>query len=82
MRKAIGLIGLGVAGGTIPAGWAGVGHAGAVIGGAAAALVLLVGVCLAAPVLARWRERLSQRDVFPTPRVVVRTIRTTPAAHI
>jgi hypothetical protein len=82
MRKAMGLIGLGVAGGTIPAGWAGLGHAGAVIGGAAGALVLLVGVCLAAPALARWRQRLSERErreVFPAPRVVVRS---TPAAHI
>jgi hypothetical protein len=53
MRTAIALIGLGVAGGTIPAGVAGIAHAGTVVGGAAAALALLVGVCLAAPVLAR-----------------------------
>ena len=53
MKTAIGLIGLGVLGGTIPTGLAGIAHAGAVVGGTAAALALLVGVCLAAPVLAR-----------------------------
>jgi hypothetical protein len=53
MRIAIGLIGLGVAGGTIPTGLAGISHAGAVFGGTAAALALLVGVCLAAPALVR-----------------------------
>jgi tellurite resistance protein TehA-like permease len=82
MKKAMGLIGLGVAGGTIPAGWAGLAHAGVVIGGAAGALALLVGVCLVAPVVARWRQRVSgreRRELFPAPRVVVRS---TPAAHI
>jgi hypothetical protein len=59
MRIAIGLIGLGVAGGTIPTGLAGIAHAGAVVGGTAAALALLVGVCLAAPVLVRRRSRAS-----------------------
>jgi hypothetical protein len=53
MRIAISLIGLGVAGGTGPTGLAGMAHAGIVVGGAAAALALLVSVCLAAPVLAR-----------------------------
>jgi hypothetical protein len=57
MRIAIGLIGLGVAGGTIPTGLAGIAHAGAVVGGTAAALALLVGACLAAPVLVRRRSR-------------------------
>ncbi|HKZ06933.1 MAG TPA: hypothetical protein VJU81_15830 [Methylomirabilota bacterium] len=58
MRIAIasGLIGLGVAGGTIPTGLAGIAHAGAVFGGTAAALALLVGVCLAAPMLVRRRS--------------------------
>jgi hypothetical protein len=57
MRIAIGLIGLGVAGGTIPTGLAGLAHAGAVVGGTAGALALLVGVCLAATVLVRRRSR-------------------------
>jgi hypothetical protein len=57
MKTAMGLIALGVAGGTIPTGLAGIAHAGAVVGGTAAALALLVGVCLAAPVLARRRLR-------------------------
>jgi hypothetical protein len=46
MKTAMGLIGLGVLGGTIPTGLAGIAHAGAVVGGTAAALALLVGVCL------------------------------------
>ena len=80
MRKAIGLIGLGVAGGTIPAGWAGLTHAGPVLGGAAGALALLVGICLAAPALARRHRMLSERrrEAFRAPRVIVRS----PAAHI
>ena len=57
MRIAIGLIGLGVAGGTIPTGLAGLAHAGAVVGGTAGALALLMGVCLAATVLVRRRSR-------------------------
>ncbi|HTK88913.1 MAG TPA: hypothetical protein VL948_01590 [Verrucomicrobiae bacterium] len=57
VRIAIGLIGLGVAGGIIPTGLAGIGHAGAVVGGTVAALALLVGICLAAPMLARGRSR-------------------------
>ena len=60
MRIAIasGLIGLGIAGGTIPTGLAGIAHAGAVFGGTAAALALLVGVGLAAaPLLVRRRSR-------------------------
>jgi hypothetical protein len=52
------LIGLGVAGGTIPTGLAGIAHAGAVVGGTAAALTVLVGLCVAAPALTRrWRRR-------------------------
>jgi hypothetical protein len=57
MRTAIGLIGLGVAGGVVPTGLAGIAHAGAVVGGTAAALALLVTLCLAAPVLIRRRVR-------------------------
>ena len=57
MRIAFGLIALGVAGGTIPTGLAGIAHAGAVVGGTAAALALFVGVCLAAPALVRRRSR-------------------------
>jgi hypothetical protein len=56
MRIAIGLIGLGVAGGVVPTGLAGIAHAGAVVGGTAAALVLLVTVCLAVPALRRRRS--------------------------
>jgi hypothetical protein len=79
MRKAISLIGLGVAGGTIPAGWAGLVHAGAVIGGAAGALTLLVGVCLAAPAIARRRRLLAgSAESFRSPRVAVGSS----AAHI
>jgi len=57
VRTAIGLIGLGVAGGIIPTGLAGIAHAGAVVGGTVAALALLVGICLAAPMLVRRRSR-------------------------
>jgi hypothetical protein len=57
MRTAIGLIGLGVAGGVVPTGLAGIAHAGAVLGGTAAALVLLVTVCLAAAALTRPRSK-------------------------
>lgn len=78
MRKVVGLIGLGVAGGTIPAGWAGFGHAALVISGAVGALVLLVTVCLAAPALARRYRRLSAERETRAPGVVART----PAAHI
>lgn len=60
MRTAIGLIGLGVAGGVIPTGLAGIAHVGAVVGGTAAALALLVTVCLAAPVLIRRRSRTTR----------------------
>jgi hypothetical protein len=67
MRIAIGLIGLGVAGGTIPTGLAGIAHAGPVVGGTAAALALLVGVCLAAPVLVRRRSRTTGPGVKAAP---------------
>ncbi len=61
MRIAIGLIGLGVAGGTIPTGLEGITHAGPVVGGTAAALALLVGICLAAPALARRGPRRAEQ---------------------
>jgi len=61
------LIGLGIAGGTIPTGLAGIAHAGAVFGGTAAALALLVGVCLAAPLLVRRRFRLSRSQPLALP---------------
>ena len=67
MRTAIALIGLGVAGGTIPTGVAGIAHAGVVVGGTAAALGFLVGVCLAAPVLARRRLRAMEPAAKPVP---------------
>jgi hypothetical protein len=53
MRTAIGLISLGVAGGILPTGAAGMAHVAPVVGGAVAALALLVGACLAAPALRR-----------------------------
>jgi len=62
MRTAIGLIGLGVTGGVVPTGLAGIAHAGAVVGGTAAALALLVTVCLAAPVLIRRRRSGTTRS--------------------
>jgi hypothetical protein len=60
MKTAIGLIGLGVAGGVVPTGLAGIAQAGAVIGGTAAALALLVTVCLAAAVLTRRRSKAAR----------------------
>jgi hypothetical protein len=67
MRIAIGLIGLGVAAGVIPTGLAGIAHAGAVVGGTAAALVVLVTVCLAAPALGRWRSGTTHVRANPAP---------------
>jgi hypothetical protein len=67
MRIAIGLIGLGVAGGVVPTGLAGIAHAGAVVGGTAAALVLLVTVCLAAPALSRRRSDATRAQAKATP---------------
>ncbi len=63
MRTAIGLIGLGVAGGVVPTGLAGIVHAWALVGGTAAALALLVTVCLTAPVLTRRRSGTTQPEV-------------------
>jgi len=70
MRTAIGLIGLGVAGGILPTGAAGMAHVAPVLGGAVAALALLVGACLAAPAL--WRRR-----VAPSPKPAAK-----PAGHV
>lgn len=67
MRTAIGLIGLGVAGGVVPTGLAGIAHAGAVVGGAAAALALLVTVCLAAPVFTRRRSGTRRSEAKAAP---------------
>lgn len=67
MRIAIGLIGLGVAGGVVPTGLAGIAHAGAVVGGTAAALVLLVTVCLAAPALSRRRSGATRAQAKAMP---------------
>jgi hypothetical protein len=75
MRTAIGLIGLGVAGGILPTGMAGIAHVAPVIGGAAAALALLVGMCLAAPA---FRRRLSASSI-PAPKIT--TLRPAPAAR-
>ena len=67
MRTAIGLIGLGVAGGVVPTGLAGIAHAGAVVGGTAAALALLVTLCLAAPVLIRRRSGTTRSEAKVVP---------------
>lgn len=67
MRTAIGLIGLGVAGGVVPTGLAGIAHAGAVVGGTAAALALLVTLCLAAPVLIRRRSDTTRSEAKAAP---------------
>lgn len=78
MRTAIGLISLGVAGGIVPAGLDGFAHAGIVVGGTAAALALLVGVCLAAPALARRRSRTTGSGANSAPfRPAVPPIRST-----
>jgi hypothetical protein len=67
MRTAIGLISLGVAGGVVPTGLAGIAHVGAVVGGTAAALALLVTVCLAAPVLIRRRSGTARSEAKAAP---------------
>ena len=67
MKTAIGLIGLGVAGGVVPTGLAGIAHAGAVIGGTAAALTLLVTLFLAAPVLIRRRAGTTRSEAKTVP---------------
>ena len=67
MRIAIGLIGLAIAGGVVPTGLAGISHAGPVVGGTAAALVLLMTVCLAAPALRRRRSSTMQARPNPAP---------------
>lgn len=67
MRTAIGLIALGVAGGVVPTGLAGIAHAGAVVGGTAAALALLVTLCLATPVLIRRRSGTTRSEAKVAP---------------
>jgi hypothetical protein len=67
MRIAIGLIGLGVAGGVVPTGLAGLAHAGAVVGGTVGALVLLMAVCLAAPALSRRRSATTRARAKAAP---------------
>jgi len=54
MRTVIGLLGLGLVAGVVPAGLLGIGQAGLVLLGAAAALVCLLVCCLAAPIAVRW----------------------------
>ena len=77
MRTAIGLIGLGVAGGVLPTGVAGMAHVAPVVGGAVAALTLLVGACLAAPALLRRRRR-----ALPVPKLAVPAAPLRPAPAI
>ncbi len=75
MKTAIGLIGLGVAGGIVPTGLAGIAHAGPVVGGTAAALTLLVGICVAAPALVRRRDRAEAERATKGYRPAVSAIR-------
>lgn len=53
MRTAIGLIGLGLIGGVLPTGIAGISHAGLVLAGTAGALFSLIAGCLVGAVAAR-----------------------------
>jgi hypothetical protein len=76
MRAALALIGLGVAGGTVPTGLAGMAHVAPVVGGAVVALTLLVGACVAAPALVR---RLSAPRESAAPKVAL--LRPAPAVR-
>ena len=82
MRSAIGLIGLGVAGGVVPTGLAGITHAGAVVGGTAAALVLLVTVCLTAPALRRQRSGTTRAQAKTAPFTPTVPLNRSPARSI
>jgi hypothetical protein len=67
MRTTIGLIGLGVAGGTVPTGLSGLPDATVVVAAAAGAVTLLLGVCLAAPALVHRRSHATRRTVKTEP---------------
>ena len=82
MRTAIGLIVLGVAGGVVPTGLAGIAHAGAVVGGTAAALALLVTLCLAAPVLIRRRSGTTRSEAKVAPSHPAVSLSRSPASGI
>ncbi len=64
MRAAIGLIGLGLAGGVVPTGLAGIPHAGQVLVGTAGALLSLVVCCLGGAIAAR---RAASRATLAAP---------------
>lgn len=81
MRAAIGLIGLGLAGGVVPTGLAGIAHATPVLVGTAGALLSLILFCLAcaatarraAPTVAPPAPR-RQRNLVASPQSVPRVI--------
>src|SRR5499425_3696601 len=66
MRTAIGLVGLGIVAGVVPAGLAGIAQAGQVLLGTAGALVCLLVCCLAGPIAAR--RAAPARRPRPAPR--------------
>jgi len=67
MKTAIGLIGLGVAGSVLPAGFPDMTQAAVMVGGTALALALLVAACLTAPILARSRSATTRSKTSPAP---------------
>ena len=80
MRVAIGLIGLGLVGGVLPTGVAGIAHVGPVLAGTAGALISLIGCCLAGAAAARAagivppRAPRRQRTPITSPRSAPRSI--------
>ena len=77
MKTATGLICLGLVGGALPAGLAGMPHLGGAVLGAVGALVVLLGTCLVAPALAS-RPRAPRR----ASRVVHASTVTTPSRSL
>jgi hypothetical protein len=73
MRPVFGLIGLALAGTALPAGLPGLVSLGTVIGGATAALALLLGSCVAVPLI-RSRHRRRLQRVAPAPIGELQTI--------
>ena len=72
MKTATGLICLGLVGGTLPAGLAGMSHLGGAVLGAVGALVVLLGTCLVAP----GPRAPSARDTARVPGVHASTVTT------
>jgi hypothetical protein len=54
MRTVIGLLGLGLVAGVVPAGLLGIAQAGLVLLGTGGALICLLVCCMAAPIAVRW----------------------------